>query len=105
MRYRVRALVMFAAGAVLAGCATVEIRDARVVRGRIVDETGQPVVNTPVTDERPWFVGGDRKPVFSAGTGFRFNLFGFAIAEVNLVHPFDRPDKNWVWELNLQPGF
>lgn len=53
----------------------------------------------------PSFAGGDRKPVFSAGTGFRFNLFGFAIAEVNLVHPFDRPDKNWVWELNFQPGF
>ena len=53
----------------------------------------------------PSFAGGDRKPVFSAGTGFRFNLFGFAVAEVNLVHPFDRPAKHWIWELNLQPGF
>jgi hypothetical protein len=53
----------------------------------------------------PSFAGGDRKPVFSAGTGFRFNLFGFAVAEVNLVHPFDRPGKHWLWELNLQPGF
>ena len=53
----------------------------------------------------PSFAGGDRKPVYSAGAGFRFNLFGFAVAEVNLVHPFDRPEKNWVWELNLQPGF
>jgi hypothetical protein len=24
---------------------------------------------------------------------------------VNLVHPFDRPTKNWLWEFNLQPGF
>jgi hypothetical protein len=27
------------------------------------------------------------------------------VAEVNLVRPFDRPAKNWIWELNLQPGF
>jgi Tol biopolymer transport system component len=57
------------------------------------------------SDIDPSFAGGDRKPVFSAGAGFRFNLFGFAVAELNLVRPFDRPAKNWVWELNLQPGF
>jgi hypothetical protein len=27
------------------------------------------------------------------------------VLEADLVHPFQRPDKNWVWELNLQPGF
>ena len=43
--------------------------------------------------------------MFSAGAGFRFNLFGFAVAEVNLVRPFDRPAKNWIWEFNFQPGF
>ena len=53
----------------------------------------------------PSFAGGDREPVFSAGAGFRFNLFGFAVAEVNLVRPFDRPEKGWLWEFNLQPGF
>ena len=42
-------LGLLAAGAILVGCATVEIRDQRVVRGRIVDEAGQPVANTPVT--------------------------------------------------------
>ena len=41
----------------------------------------------------------------SAGAGFRFSLFGFAIAELNLVHPFDGPEKDWVWEFNLQPGY
>ncbi|HKT58505.1 MAG TPA: BamA/TamA family outer membrane protein [Gemmatimonadales bacterium] len=49
--------------------------------------------------------GKDRSAVYSAGTGLRMNLFGFAIAELNLVHPFERPGKNWVWELNLQQGF
>jgi Tol biopolymer transport system component len=57
------------------------------------------------SDVDPSFAGGDREPVFSAGAGFRFNLFGFAVAEVNLVRPFDRPGKGWLWEFNLQPGF
>jgi outer membrane protein assembly factor BamA len=57
------------------------------------------------SDIDPSFAGGDRKPVFSTGAGLRFNLFGFAIGEVNLVHPCDRPQKDWVWEFNLQPGF
>ncbi len=57
------------------------------------------------SDVEPSFAGGDREPVFSAGAGFRFNLFGFPVAEVNLVRPFARPDKDWVWEFHLQPGF
>lgn len=57
------------------------------------------------SNNEPSFSGGDRHPVFSAGAGFRFNLFGFAVAEVNLVRPFDRPTKNWIWEFNFQPGF
>src|SRR3954451_4182916 len=31
-------------------------------------------------EESPSLSGGDRTPVYSAGTGFRFNLFGFAVA-------------------------
>jgi hypothetical protein len=57
------------------------------------------------TNNEPSFAGGDRKPVFSAGAGLRINLLGFAVAEVNMVHPFDRPGKGLVWEFNLQPGF
>jgi Tol biopolymer transport system component len=48
---------------------------------------------------------GTRDPVFSAGAGLRINLLGFAVAEVDLVHPFDRPGRNWVWQFELQPGF
>jgi WD40 repeat protein len=51
------------------------------------------------------FGSGSRDPVFSAGAGLRINLFGFAVAEVDLVRPFDRPDKGWVWQFELQPGF
>jgi len=38
----------FIVGVVLAGCATVEIRQTRVVTGQITDESGRPVANTPV---------------------------------------------------------
>jgi WD40 repeat protein len=48
---------------------------------------------------------GNRDPVFSAGAGLRINLLGFAVAEVDLVRPFDRPGKGWVWQFELQPGF
>ena len=51
------------------------------------------------------FASGTRKPVFSAGAGFRINLLGFAVGEIDLVRPFDRPDKGWVWQFELQPGF
>jgi WD40 repeat protein len=57
------------------------------------------------TSNEPSLTGGNRKAVFSAGAGLRFNLFGFAVVEADLVHPFQRPDKNWVWEFNFQPGF
>jgi hypothetical protein len=48
---------------------------------------------------------GTRDPVFSAGAGLRINLLGFAVAEVTLVRPFDRPAKGWIWQFELQPGF
>jgi Tol biopolymer transport system component len=51
------------------------------------------------------FGSGTRDPVFSAGAGLRINLLGFAVAEVDLVHPFDRPGKGWIWQFDLQPGF
>jgi Tol biopolymer transport system component len=58
------------------------------------------------TRNEPSVLGsGTRDPVFSAGAGLRFNLLGFAIAELDLVRPFDRPGKGWIWQFELQPGF
>ena len=48
---------------------------------------------------------GTREPVFSAGAGLRINLLGFVVAELALVRPFDRPEKGWIWQFELQPGF
>jgi len=47
----------------------------------------------------------DRIPVFSTGLSFRFNLMGYAIMEAYMAHPFQRPQKNWVWGFQLAPGW
>jgi Tol biopolymer transport system component len=58
------------------------------------------------SEHEPSVLGsGTRDPVFSAGAGLRFNLLGFAVAQLNLVHPFDRPGKGWMWQFELEPGF
>ncbi len=57
------------------------------------------------SSEKASFLGGDRKPVTSYGVALRLNLLGFAVGEVDYVHPNDRPDKSWYWKFNLQPGF
>lgn len=46
-----------------------------------------------------------RIPVFSTGVSFRFNLLGYAIMEAYLAHPFQRPQKNWLWGFQLAPGW
>lgn len=54
---------------------------------------------------QPWFLGGERKPLSSVGVGVRANLFGFLIAGVHYVHPFQRTDRNWYWQFTLSPAF
>jgi hypothetical protein len=55
--------------------------------------------------DRPTFVGGHREPVSSAGVTFRVNLFGFAVAQIDMAHPFQRPGRGLVWGFSLTPGF
>jgi Tol biopolymer transport system component len=43
--------------------------------------------------------------VSSAGIAMRVNLLGFAVGEINYVRPFNRPDRGWLWQFNLRPGF
>jgi Tol biopolymer transport system component len=49
--------------------------------------------------------GPNRDLVTSAGIAARVNILGFAVAEIDYVHPFDRPLKGWMWQFNLRPGF
>jgi hypothetical protein len=43
--------------------------------------------------------------VRSAGGTFRMNLFGFAIGQMDVVHPFNRPRKDWMVRFSLTPAF
>jgi Tol biopolymer transport system component len=47
----------------------------------------------------------DRIPVFSTGVSFRVNVLGYMIFEAYMAHPFQRPQKNWVWGFQLAPGW
>jgi Tol biopolymer transport system component len=46
-----------------------------------------------------------RTPVVSAGVSSRFNVLGYAILEIYVAHPFQRPGKSWVTGIQLAPGW
>jgi Tol biopolymer transport system component len=51
------------------------------------------------------FLGGDRMPLSSVGIGLRANLFGYLIAGVHYVKPFQRTDRDWYFQFSLSPAF
>jgi Tol biopolymer transport system component len=53
----------------------------------------------------PTFCVGDNQAVYSTGAALRVNVLGYAVAEIDFVKPFQRPDKGWYLELSLTPGF
>jgi len=57
------------------------------------------------SENKPFFLGGSRKPLASAGIGVRMNLMGFLIMGFNAVKPLNRPNKNWVFQFTIMPGF
>ncbi len=57
------------------------------------------------SEEKVRFLNGPRNGVSSYGGALRVSLLGFAVAELDLVHPNQRPGKSWYWEFSLQPGF
>lgn len=54
---------------------------------------------------KPWFLGGERKPVSSVGAGLRMNVMGYMVLGLNLVRPLDRPQKGWYLQFSFMPGF
>jgi outer membrane protein assembly factor BamA len=48
---------------------------------------------------------GQRVPIVSAGVSARANLFGYAVIEAYYAHPFQRPQRNWVFGFQLAPGW
>jgi hypothetical protein len=61
-------------------------------------------LNGRLYDDRAFFLGGDRTPVYSAGGGLRMNVFGFAIIELVYVHPFSR-NRGGHLQFSFTPGF
>jgi Tol biopolymer transport system component len=57
------------------------------------------------TESKPFFLGGNRKPLSSAGVGVRMNVLGYLVVGFNAVRPFNRPNKNWVFQFTIMPGF
>jgi hypothetical protein len=54
---------------------------------------------------KPWFAGGDRKPIYSTGIGLRTNLFGMIVIGLNYVYPISNPLRGWHLQLSISPGF
>jgi outer membrane protein assembly factor BamA len=55
--------------------------------------------------EKPTIFGGSKDGITSTGVAFRVNLFGFAVAEFDVTHPFQRPGKSWIFGFNLMSGW
>ncbi len=53
---------------------------------------------------RPFFLGGEREPLFSAGAGLRMNVFGLMIIELDWVYPFNRV-RGGHFQFSFIPGF
>jgi hypothetical protein len=57
------------------------------------------------TEKAQFLSGGTRKWVRSVGAAARINVFGYAVVEIDYVHPLDRPQKNSIWQFNFAPGW
>ena len=80
--------------------------------GYLTDDAGNVVIDPetllPIPDTKkikPWFAGGDRKPVTSVGFGLRTNLFGYFVLGLNYVYPIERPQRGWHFQVSISPGF
>ena len=55
--------------------------------------------------DRPRFLSGTRQWVSSVGAGARVNVFGYAVAELNLVRALDRRGRGWQFVFNLGSSY
>ncbi len=63
-----------------------------------------PLLYATPGDARAWFLGGDRKLLYSAGVGIRMNVFGIMIMELDYVYPFSRNRGGHI-QFGFTPGF
>ncbi|MGA2361130.1 MAG: peptidase S9 [Candidatus Aminicenantales bacterium] len=72
------------------------------------DQPGYWWGGTTNADVRPWFAGGNRKPITSTGIGLRTNLFGMLVIGLNYVYPIQQtpPEaRRWHFQFSISPGF
>jgi Tol biopolymer transport system component len=55
--------------------------------------------------ERPQFLDGTRQWVSSVGVGARVNVFGYAVAELNMARALNRPGRGWQFVFNLGSSY
>ena len=72
--------------------------------GYVTDGQGN-IIGTDTKKVRPWFAGGERKPVMSYGVGLRTNLFGMLVLGFNFVYPISNPQRGWHFQFAITPGF
>ena len=74
---------------------------------RLTRDAGSPLTcNNSSSVQQFTFSGcADRIPVFSTGLSARINVLGYLILEAYFAHPFQRPEKSWVWGFQLAPGW
>jgi hypothetical protein len=65
----------------------------------------KPVSCAPSTNPLGFAACAQRIPVASAGISLRFNLLGYLILETYWAKAFQRPLKDYVWGIQLAPGW
>jgi outer membrane protein assembly factor BamA len=55
--------------------------------------------------QKPAALGGSQPGVSSAGLALRVNILGVMVGEFDIVKPFQRPLKGWMFTFNLLPGW
>jgi outer membrane protein assembly factor BamA len=74
---------------------------------RLTRDAGSPIncQNNTSVQQFTFSSCADRVPVFSTGLSARINVLGYLILEAYFAHPFQRPQKSWVWGFQLAPGW
>jgi Tol biopolymer transport system component len=72
---------------------------------RTATEVPQGCVSKIGANGYSYYPCAERIPVFSTGIAARINFLGYLILEAYFAHPFQRPDRDWLWGFQLAPGW
>ncbi|HEX9692462.1 MAG TPA: hypothetical protein VGA22_10220 [Gemmatimonadales bacterium] len=104
LEFRVPPLALSGGSGALFGAVPIELivfGDAGIAWGQ--NSLSALLEQTP-EDVKPFFSGGLRKPIYSAGAGLRANILGFMVIEIDYVYPFGR-ERGPHFQFGFVPGF